>query len=146
MHAQPGSRQTAPALPCDYERLLEHVRYDGAYATRERAERAVRTVLTALGSQVGDDLRGELATHLPTEAVGALLAEPSTSARRTGWAFVQDVAARIGVSPAVARWETGAVLSTLATLLPPDLLTRALEQLPPGYALLFGRAELIQAA
>ncbi|MFJ2960167.1 hypothetical protein [Streptomyces sp. NPDC087270] len=63
MHAQPGPRQTAPALPRDNDRPLDHVRHDGAYATRERAERAARTVLTALGSHVGDDLCGELATH-----------------------------------------------------------------------------------
>ncbi|WP_329372767.1 DUF2267 domain-containing protein [Streptomyces sp. NBC_00669] len=63
MHAQPGSRQTAPALPCDDERPLDHVRHGGAYATRKRAEETVRSVLTALGSHVGDDLCGELATH-----------------------------------------------------------------------------------
>lgn len=56
------------------------------------------------------------------------------------------IATRTGGTPATARWDTGAVLATVADLAGPDLLDRILTQLPSGYALLFGRAELVQAA
>jgi uncharacterized protein (DUF2267 family) len=64
----------------------------------------------------------------------------------TGWGFVKDLATRTGTTPAVARWDTGAVLAVLGRLAGPGLLDRILTQLPSGYALLFGRAELTQAA
>ncbi|MFF7159713.1 DUF2267 domain-containing protein [Streptomyces sp. NPDC008139] len=144
MHAQSEQRRTASALT--YDQMLETVRYDGAYPTRERAEQAVHAVLAALGGQLGDDLRTALAAHLPRRAADILAAQAPTAQPRTGWSFVQDIAARTGVTPAVARWDTGAVLSTVAALLPGDLLTRTISELPAGYALLFGRAELARAA
>ncbi|WP_329172955.1 DUF2267 domain-containing protein [Streptomyces sp. NBC_01477] len=144
MRTQPGRRRNAPALT--YDQLLERVRYDGAYPTRERAEQVTRTVLTALGSQLAGDPRAELAAQLPVEAARALHSEAPAARPLTGWGFVQDLAARTGVTPAVARWNTGAVLSTVAGLADPDLLGRILDELPSGYALLFGRAELVQAA
>jgi hypothetical protein len=53
------------------------------------------------------------------------------------------VANRImGATPATARWDVSSVLSVLPTLAGEDLVHRILTQLPPGYALLFGRAEL----
>ncbi|MEE4540453.1 DUF2267 domain-containing protein [Streptomyces sp. V4-01] len=144
MHAQPGQRRKPPAP--SYDRMLETVRYDGAYPTRERAAQAVHTVLGALGGQLGADLRAELAARLPAEAADALTAQQPAAQSRTGWGFVQDIAGRTGVSPAVARWDTGAVLSTVAALAGPDLLTLLIGGLPSGYALLFGRAELARAA
>ncbi|MGW3450281.1 DUF2267 domain-containing protein, partial [Streptomyces sp. NPDC001076] len=51
-----------------------------------------------------------------------------------------------GASQATTRWDTGSVFSAVAALAGPDLLTRILRQLPSGYALLFGRAELTPAA
>ncbi|MFE2275645.1 DUF2267 domain-containing protein, partial [Streptomyces lavendulae] len=47
-----------------------------------------------------------------------------------------------GATPAVARWDTGAVLAIVTRLAGPDLLARILRRLPDGYALLFGQAEL----
>ncbi|MFB7739747.1 DUF2267 domain-containing protein [Streptomyces sp. NPDC056112] len=44
-----------------YEHLLEKVRYEGAYPTREKAEEAVRLVLAGLGRQLTSDERVELA-------------------------------------------------------------------------------------
>ncbi|KJY17238.1 hypothetical protein VR43_30815, partial [Streptomyces sp. NRRL S-104] len=55
---------------------------------------------------------------------------------------VKDLAARTGTSPAVARWDTGAVLAVVARLAGPGLLARILHRLPDGYALLFGQAQL----
>jgi len=60
--------------------------------------------------------------------------------------FVESVAARIeGSTPATARWDASSVLGVLPSLVGEDLITRIIGQLPQGYALLFGRAELTPA-
>ncbi|MFG2133522.1 DUF2267 domain-containing protein [Streptomyces sp. NPDC048751] len=129
-----------------YEQMLEKVRYEGAYPTRERAEEAVRLVLAGLGRQLTGDERVELAARLPRQAARTLTEQIPDTQPLTGWAFVKDLAVRTDATLATTRWDTGSVLSAVATLAGPDLLTRILRQLPPGYALLFGRAELTPAA
>lgn len=129
-----------------FAELLERVRYDGAYPTRERAEEVVRAVLAALGRQLTDDERLDLAACLPAEAARAVTSQPSDPGALTGWGFVNELASHTGGTPATTRWDTGAVLNTVAHLAGDDLLDRILTRLPAGYALLFGRAELIQAA
>ncbi len=125
-----------------FEQMLERVRHEGAHPTLERAEEAVRTVLAALGRQITGDERVDLAQALPVEAALALTAQIPDTERLTGWGFVKDLATRTNTSPAVARWDTGAVLAVVARLAGPDLLARILQRLPDGYALLFGQAEL----
>lgn len=129
-----------------YEQMLEKVRREGAYPTRERAEEAVRLVLSGLGRQLTGDERVELASCLPLEAARILTAQIPDTKPLTGWAFVQDLAARTGAPLGPTRWDTGSVLCAVAALSDPDLLTRILRRLPSGYALLFGRAELTPAA
>ncbi|MFD4628284.1 DUF2267 domain-containing protein [Streptomyces sp. NPDC058284] len=143
----PDQREPVRQLPAmTFEQMLEKVRYEGAYPTRERAAEAVHLVLSGLGRQLTGEERVELAARLPFEAAATLTAQIPAVETLTGWAFVKELAERAGASPATTRWDTGAVLATVATLAGPDLLTRILNQLPTGYALLFGRAELIQAA
>ncbi|WP_437112261.1 DUF2267 domain-containing protein [Streptomyces cinnamoneus] len=129
-----------------YAQMLEKVRYEGAYPTRERAEEAVRLVLAALGRRLTGDERVELAARLPLEAARILTEQIPDTQPLTGWAFVKDLATRTGAPLGTTRWDTGSVLAAVAALAGPDLLTRILHQLPPGYALLFGRAELTPAA
>ncbi|WP_255951150.1 DUF2267 domain-containing protein [Streptomyces odontomachi] len=129
-----------------YEQMLEKVRYEGAYPTREKAEEAVRLVLAGLGRQLTGDERVELAARLPLEAARILTAQIPDTQPLTGWAFVKDLAARTGAPLATTRWGTGSVLCVVAALAGSELLTDVLRQLPAGYALLFGRAELTQAA
>lgn len=135
-----------PAPAMTYDQMLERVRYDGAYPTRQRAERTTHVVLTALGGQLGAKERDELAACLPAEAARILRAGPSGADPLTGWGFVKDLATRNGGTPATTRWDVGTVLALVAHLAGDDLVNRVLAQLPPGYALLFGRAELLQAA
>ncbi|MFD9080111.1 DUF2267 domain-containing protein [Streptomyces erythrochromogenes] len=142
MYDQPRPNQATPAVT--FEQMLERVHYEGVYPTRERAEAAVRTVLAALGRQVTGDERVDLAQCLPVEAALALTAQIPDTEHLTGWGFVKDLAARTGATPATARWDTGAVLAVITRLAGPDLLARILRQLPDGYALLFGQAELRQ--
>ncbi|WP_329036681.1 DUF2267 domain-containing protein [Streptomyces sp. NBC_01725] len=144
MHPQAEVPTSAPAMT--YDQMLERVRYDGAYPTRERAERTVRVVLAAFGGQLSADERGEVAASLPVEAARVLMAEPPAAEPLTGWGFVKDLATRTGGTPATARWDVGTVLALVAHLAGDDLRDRVLARLPSGYALLFGRAELVQAA
>lgn len=136
--------QQLPAMT--YEQMLEKVRYEGAYPTRERAEEATHLVLEGLGRQLTGDERVELAARLPFEAARLLTAQVPDTQPLTGWAFVKDLADRTGASLATTRWDTGAVFAAVAALAGPDLLTRILRRLPSGFALLFGRAELNPAA
>ncbi|MGW3324784.1 DUF2267 domain-containing protein [Streptomyces virginiae] len=140
MYDQPQPNPSLAAMT--FDQMLERVRYEGAYPTRERAEEAVRTVLAALGRQLVGDERVDLAQALPVEAALTLTAQVPDTEQLTGWGFVKDLAARARTTPAIARWDTGAVLAVVARLAGPDLLTRTLRQLPDGYALLFGQAEL----
>ncbi|WP_407836305.1 DUF2267 domain-containing protein [Streptomyces sp. DSM 116496] len=142
MYDQPRPNPAPPAMT--FEQVLERVRYEGAYPTRERAEEAVRTVLAALGRQITGDERVDLAQRLPVEAALTLTARIPDTEQLTGWGFVKDLATRTGATPATARWDTGAVLAVVTRLAGPDLLARILHQLPGGYALLFGQAELRQ--
>ncbi|MEU8779786.1 DUF2267 domain-containing protein [Streptomyces sp. NPDC048606] len=140
MYDQPRPNRATPAMT--FEQMLERVRYEGAYPTRERTEEAVRNVLGALGRQLTGDERVDLAQCLPVEAALTLTAQTPDTQQLTGWGFVKDLATRTNLSPAVARWDTGAVLAVVTRLTGPDLLARILRELPDGYALLFGRAEL----
>ncbi|MET7440387.1 MULTISPECIES: DUF2267 domain-containing protein [unclassified Streptomyces] len=142
----------APAAPAasaagvTFEQMLEKVRYEGAYPTRRRAEDVARRVLEALGRQLTGDERVELAARLPREAAAFLASQIPSGKPLTGWGFVKDLAERTGGSPATTRWDTGSVLGVVARLAGDDLTSRIIRQLPDGYALLFGRAQLVQAA
>ncbi|MGW0787949.1 DUF2267 domain-containing protein [Streptomyces sp. NPDC002911] len=140
------SEMTRATTGVTFDQMLEKIRYEGAYPTRERAETVTEAVLSGLGRQLTGNERVDLAARLPTEAARIFTDQIPDPGPLTGWGFVKDLAARTGGTPATARWDTGAVLATVAHLAGPVLLDRILAQLPPGYALLFGRAELIQAA
>lgn len=138
---------SAPAaVGISFVQMLERIRYDGAYPTRERAEKTLHAVLGALGRQLVGDERVELATCLPVEAAAIFAAQIPSTRPCTGWDFVQDVATHTGGTPATARWDTGAVFLTVADLAGRDLMDRIIDQLPDGYALLFGRTEFSRAA
>ncbi|MGW3820189.1 DUF2267 domain-containing protein [Streptomyces sp. NPDC005046] len=126
--------------------MLEKVRYEGAYPTRRQAQDVARRVLEALGRQLTGDERVELAARLPQEAAGYLASQIPTGSPLTGWGFVKDLAERTGGSAATTRWDTGSVLGVVARLAGDDLLARIIGQLPDGYALLFGRAQLVRGA
>ncbi|QNP68586.1 DUF2267 domain-containing protein [Streptomyces roseirectus] len=136
-----------PARENDWSDLVERVRRNGHYATPAEAERITRTVLAALGTQVVADERVALARALPGEAARIIAAQIPARRPLTGPEFVASVATRSENAAALAtvRWDVSSVLSTLPEVAGDDLVDRVLAQLPPGYALLFGRAELIPA-
>ncbi|WDV53493.1 DUF2267 domain-containing protein [Streptomyces coeruleorubidus] len=127
--------------------LIEAVRESGQYPTKSEAERVTRIVLSALGGHVIGDERVDLARALPEEAARVVASQIPATRRLTAAEFVDSVAARIeGATPATARWDVSSVLSVLPPLVGDDLVTRILAQLPAGYALLFGRADLSPAS
>ncbi|MET9575470.1 DUF2267 domain-containing protein [Streptomyces sp. DT199] len=130
-----------------WTQLIEAVRQSGRYTTRPEAERVTRTVLSALGTHVTGDERVDLARALPGEAARLIAAQIPATHRLTAARFVDEVASRTpGATSATARWDVSSVLSALPPLIGDDLITRILAQLPPGYALLFGRADLTPAS
>ncbi|WBB58299.1 DUF2267 domain-containing protein [Streptomyces sp. WMMC500] len=120
----------------------------GQYPTAREAERVTRVVLSALGGHLPPPERAELAARLPVEAARTLADQVPATRRPAGAAeFVESVALRIdGATTATARWDVSSVLCVIAEAVgDDDLLTRVLATLPPGFALLFGRADLTQA-
>ncbi|MFB6844737.1 DUF2267 domain-containing protein [Streptomyces sp. NPDC056373] len=113
---------------------------------RAKAEQVIRTVLAALGTHVTGDERVDLARALPTEAARLIASQIPATHRLTAARFVDEVASRTpGATPATARWDVSSVLSALPPIVGDGLVTRILAQLPTGYALLFGRADLTPA-
>ncbi|MFD3656462.1 DUF2267 domain-containing protein [Streptomyces sp. NPDC058620] len=127
-----------------WDDYLAQVRDRGQYTTAREAERATRAVMTALGAHLVGAERTELADQLPAPCQPLLLDPLPATTPLSPPDFVEAVALLIeGATSQTALWDTGAVLSTLADLIDQDLLRRILIQLPPGYAPLFGRTELV---
>ncbi|WP_338673811.1 DUF2267 domain-containing protein [Streptomyces sp. SCSIO 30461] len=126
-----------------FEHLVEAVRHEGVYPTREGAEKVIRTVLTVLGRQVTGEERVEFAAHLPLEAALVFTAQIPAATPLTGCEFVNELTTLTGGTGATTRWDTGSVLRVVNRTVDNVLIDRILTQLPPVYALLFGRSELI---
>ncbi|MEE1786283.1 DUF2267 domain-containing protein [Streptomyces sp. SP17BM10] len=121
------------------EDFLARVVERGEYGDRAEAEHATRVVLGLLGEHLVGGERGELAEILPATYATLLRDTAPTCAPLTAERFVEAVVGWIdGATPATAKWDIGAVLSTTADLAPGDLVDRVLDQLPDGYDLLFG--------
>ena len=126
---------------------MDAVRESGQYPTRVEAERVTRVVLSALGGHVTGDERVALARALPEQAARVVAGQIPATRPLSAAEFVESVAARIeGATTATARWDVSSVLSALPRWAGDELVDRILSQLPPGYALLFGRAELMPTA
>ncbi|WP_030689926.1 DUF2267 domain-containing protein [Streptomyces globisporus] len=135
----PAATPVPKTRPVSFAELLEQVRYDGAFPTRERAEAAARPVLVALGQQLVGDERVDLAGCLPTEAASLFAAQIPAVAPLSAADFVHVLAREFDGSLATTRWNVEAVLGAVARIAGGELVTRILHQLPSGYALLFGR-------
>lgn len=67
-------RESAAARPgMTFQQMVERIRYEGAYPTRERVEGVTRTVLADLGRQHTGDERVDLVACLPTEVAVRML-------------------------------------------------------------------------
>ncbi|MFC4494629.1 DUF2267 domain-containing protein [Streptomyces ovatisporus] len=130
-----------------WSELVSRVGEHGRYESDAEARRKVRIVLSELGGHLAPDVRAELAQRLPAPAAEALTYQMPATRELTGSQFVESVSGRIeGSTPATARWDVSSVLCVLAEVCGDQLTDRILAALPPGYALLFGRGELMSAA
>ncbi|MFI7322595.1 DUF2267 domain-containing protein [Streptomyces venezuelae] len=130
-----------------WSELIETVRETGQYDGAADAERVTRAVLSALGGHVVGDVRVDLARQLPTEAARIVADRIPAVRPLTAAEFVESVAKCLpGATPATARWDVSSVLTALTRAVDEELVDRLLDLLPSGYALLFGRAELVRAA
>lgn len=100
---QPTSQQDVSTPTMPYAQMLEQVRYNGAYPTRERAEEITAAVLAALGRRIAGEERVALAARLPHQAAQIFTGQIPETDSLTGWAFVEDLAARTGGTPATTR-------------------------------------------
>jgi uncharacterized protein (DUF2267 family) len=131
-----------PAPPT-WSVLVTAVRRAGEYPARSEAVRVTRTVLSALAAQLPPAARADLARALPPTAARTMTRSARPAVPVPAAEFVDTVAARLpAATRATARWDVGSVLGTLPDLLDGALVHRVLAELPPGYALLFGRGEL----
>ncbi|MFC8448905.1 DUF2267 domain-containing protein [Kitasatospora sp. NPDC057223] len=120
--------------------FLQDVQGRAEYRDEWEAENAARIVVALLGSHLLGSERTELAERLPLPYVPLLLDAPPAEGPISAERFVGTAATWIdGATPATARWDVCAVLSTVAEAAGPDLLRRLLLQLPEGYDQLFGR-------
>ncbi|MGW5336409.1 DUF2267 domain-containing protein [Streptomyces bauhiniae] len=127
--------------------LIEAVRETGRYSTTAEAEQVTRIVLSGFGGMLRGDSRAAFTQALPPEAGEALSSPTSEIFQPTAREFVESMATRIeGATPATARWHVSSVLNVLAEQAGTSPTARLISQLPPGYALLFGLAELMGTA
>ncbi|MDH6145537.1 MULTISPECIES: DUF2267 domain-containing protein [Kitasatospora] len=129
-----------------YRLLLQQVRTLGRYASDQEAERVLCAVLAVLGSQLTGEERCDLAAALPERARAVFASQVPLPQPVAAPAFVEAVARALNASLTGARWDTSSVLAALNDLAGDHLTDRILTDLPRGYALLFGRADLTAAA
>ncbi|WP_328885226.1 DUF2267 domain-containing protein [Streptomyces sp. NBC_00316] len=124
------------------EAFLDRVRERGEYDTQQEAERAARVVLALLGAHLVGEERAELAARLPETYALVLLSPLQAAEPLSAERFVRATAAWIeGATDETAKWDVGAVFSSVADAAGESLTRRVLLQLPVGYDLLFGHPE-----
>jgi len=119
-----------------YAELLEDVRKRCGIADTGRAERAIASVVSALGAALSGADADALAENLPP-AVSARLRNCSGGAELVdAHELYERVAARAGTTPSLAVEETQVVLQVLAETCGYEALTRARKHLPRDVAVL----------
>jgi uncharacterized protein (DUF2267 family) len=130
-----------------WNEFVARVREHGRYTTDAETKQVARLVLSALGGHLSDEVRELVAERLPATAAESLTYELPATKPLTGREFAEAVERRLeDATSATARWDVSSVLSVLGEVCGDDLTGRVIEDLPQGYALLFGRAELMSAA
>lgn len=102
----PELRTIAAPKAMTFTGLLEKIRYEGAYPTRERAEEALSAVLGGLGAQITGEERAAFAASLPREAAQEFTRTAPGGAPVPAAGFVDALAARTGGTAATARWDS----------------------------------------
>lgn len=134
-----GGRQVA----VKYDEFLARVRERGEYSSQDEARQVTEAVLGVLASRISPGEANDLASQLPGPLQHALTDGEGKQAEKFGIKeFYQRVAQRTGARPRTALWDASAVLTTVADAVSGGELNQVLSQLPSGYAVLFGKADL----
>ncbi|GAB2990469.1 DUF2267 domain-containing protein [Streptomyces pseudoechinosporeus] len=126
-----------------YDEFLGRVRERGEYHSQDEAVEITMAVLQVLAQRITLGESKDLAAQLPgplgevVAAAGARVTESFGIEE-----FYRRVAERIGARPRTALWDASAVLTTVADAVSPGELNDVISQLPSGYAVLFGKADL----
>ncbi|MDG9710744.1 DUF2267 domain-containing protein [Streptomyces sp. DH10] len=126
-----------------YHEYLARVRELGEYNSQEEASKVTEAVLSVLAQRISPGEVDVLASQLPGPLGQTLTAAKPQQAESFGIEeFYRRVAEGVGARPRTAEWDAGAVLTALADAVSGGELNQILSQLPSGYAVLFGRADL----
>ncbi|MFD7996158.1 DUF2267 domain-containing protein [Streptomyces mexicanus] len=126
-----------------HHEFLARVRELGEYDSQDEAEKVTEAVLGVLAQRISPGEVEDLASQLPAP-LGQTLAEAKPEQAESFGIedFYRRVADRTGARPRTAEWDAGAVLTTLAGAISGGELNQILSQLPSGFAVLFGKADL----
>jgi uncharacterized protein (DUF2267 family) len=126
-----------------YHEYLARVRELGEYGSQEEAAKVTEAVLSVLAQRISPGEVDDLASQLPGPLGQSLTAAKPQQAESFGIEeFYRRVAERIGARPRTAEWDASAILTAVADAVSGGELNQILSQLPSGYAVLFGRADL----
>ncbi|WP_330342337.1 DUF2267 domain-containing protein [Streptomyces sp. NBC_00557] len=126
-----------------HHEFLARVRELGEYDSQDEAAKVTEAVLSVLAQRISPGEVEDLASQLPGPLGQTLAAAKSEQAESFGIEeFCRRVADRTGARPRTAEWDASAVLTTLAGAISGGELNQILSQLPSGYAVLFGKADL----
>ncbi|OEJ93735.1 DUF2267 domain-containing protein [Streptomyces thermolilacinus] len=134
-----------------HDEFLARVRERGEYRDQEEAAHITRAVLEVLGHRITPGEAADLAAQLPGDLGDVLTADADADADADGdrptdrfgiEEFYRRVGERTGARPRTAQWDASAVLSTLADAVSGGELNQIISQLPSGFAVLFGKADL----
>ncbi|MEU0740807.1 DUF2267 domain-containing protein [Streptomyces sp. NPDC006134] len=126
-----------------YEEFLARVRERGEYDSQDEAAKISEAVLAVLAERISPGESEDLASQLPGP-LGASLrdARPQRAESFGIEEFYRRVAERTGAHTRTAQWDASAVLTTVADAISGGELNQVISQLPSGYAVLFGKADL----
>lgn len=126
-----------------HHEFLARVRELGEYGDQDEAANVTAAVLSVLAQRISPGEVDDLASQLPGP-LGPMLSEAKLEQAESFGIeeFYRRVAKRTGARPRTAQWDASAVLSTLAGAVSGGELNQVLSQLPSGYAVLFGKADL----
>ena len=128
-----------------YHEFLARVRERGEYADQDEARQIAEQVLSVLAQRISpgevEDLASQLPEPLGRAVSGARQQQPESFGIEE---FCRRVAQRTGARPRTAQWDASAVLTTVADAVSGGETNQVLSQLPSGYAVLFGKADLAE--
>lgn len=126
-----------------YHEFLARVRELGEYDGQDEAANVTEAVLSVLAQRISPGEVDDLASQLPGPLGQKLADAKPEQAESFGIEeFYRRVAERTGARPRTAEWDAAAVLTTLAEAVSGGELNQIISQLPSGYAVLFGKADL----